>query len=37
LRPDIARAEEAFAGKYGWTANPATHVWETDPDLKEND
>ena len=34
LGPRVSKVEEQFAGKYGWTPNRATRVWETNPGYK---
>jgi hypothetical protein len=34
LDPRISKVEDQFAGKYGWTPNRATRIWETNPGYK---
>jgi hypothetical protein len=29
--PAISRVENAFAAKHGWTPDPKTRIWETNP------
>jgi len=35
LGPRIAKVQDDFAQRYGWTPNRATRVWETDPEIAQ--